>query len=280
MAGFYPDVPGPRMAYHRDGSTGFQILDGALTVLTATQLQNVNDENHSTAILEQNINWGPVYTYGVIFPELRDIVGAYIMATTSSGFQTSTDTTNGLDGTWTNRTLTVDGLGVASPDYRTEIQSVTWSGVKAFRFSVNGTGGGGYQAFRTLHLYGRPTTGQVRYLMLTDTAGNEVGGAYFDFGDDPRNGSETKQFRVKNGHSTLTANTIGLSFSVLTNKSPSMADDYTFSADNSTYTATLNVGNLGPGASTADLYVKRTTPNDAALGLETGMIVAAATTWT
>lgn len=47
MAGSYPDVPAPRMAWDRDGSVGFTITGaGTLSQLTQAQMQEFNDEDN------------------------------------------------------------------------------------------------------------------------------------------------------------------------------------------------------------------------------------------
>lgn len=291
MSGIYPDVPGNRMAYHRDGSVGF-FIDNANVVssLTTGNLQTINDESDTSYQLWPAVSsGGPTNTryVGVIFPELRDIV-AYFRAGTSPGLfggpapflQTSPDSNTGLDGTWT----TVDTSAASSttvPNYRTSIILLAaQTAKKAIRFGSGWSASGPVNVY-SLHFYGKPTAGQVRYLIFTDTLGVEVTGAYFDYGDDPRGGPpETKSFQIKNGHASLTANSIVLSCSTLTDKSPSFVDDYTFSTDNVTFTATINIGNLGPGASSATLFVKRTTPIGATLSLEAPLFSAVAGSWT
>lgn len=286
MAGNYADVPGPRMAYHRDGTVGFQIVSGSLSALSGANLQTINNE--STDSLGSYGRPGPDVIIGVVFPELRDIVGYFIQSLggmTFTDIQWSTNTTNGQDGTWT--ALSGENLsyqqaqvaGVAVPS-RTDIRTTAMplNGAKAFRVHMNDAADEVY--LTSLHLYGKPSSGETRFLTLTNTSDVELTGAYFDFADDPRNNAtEDKVFRVKNVHPTLTANSIDVSFNVLTDKSPSFADDYTFSTGGS-FAATQNIGNLAPGASSSDITVRRQTPTNAQLGLETGFILAAAGSWT
>jgi hypothetical protein len=291
MSGNYPDVPGPRMAYHRDGSVGFFHNGGAVTVLTAGQMTELNDEdnNYLGGVMHSD-SFGGGWWVGVIFPELRDIDGWFVFSpaqyyfpnTGTAVIETSPDSTSGLDGTWTSHVQAASShFGVATqPGYRTNIYSSAFTGKKAFRIRAGTSGGGGTVDLASIHLYGKPSTGETRFLILTDTSDVEVGGAYFDFGDDPRSGpDEDRVFRVKNAHPTLTADTITVSFNVLVDKSPSFADDYTFS-DGGAFGATVNIASLAPGASSGDITVRRTTPLTAQLGLETGFILAAAASWT
>jgi hypothetical protein len=290
MSGIYPDVPGPRMAYHRDGSAGFFLSEGnVISVLTAGNLQTINDESDSSYQLWPAVSGagGTATRYvGMIFPELRDIVGYFYAGTAPSVWggsspvvQTSPDSTTGLDGTWTTAVATTVA-GTTVPDYRTGIVPLSLTGKKAIRVGRGWSASGPVNIY-SFHVYGKPVSGAVRYLMFTDTGGTEVLGPHFDFGDDPRGGAvEVKTFKVKNGHGSLTANTVTVSTSTLTDKSPSFADDYTLSLDGVTYTASIAVGTLAPGASSGTLYVKRTTPIGATLGIEAPLFSAVAASWT
>lgn len=279
MAGFYPDAPGPRMAYHRDGSQVVYVNGaGAITALTSAQALEMNDEDE----VEVQLGAGQV---AVIFPELRDLVGYFLTwfwfngSMGISNLQWSANTTTGADGTWTtiSASPTTSGSAASIPAYRSAVVALSVTGAKGVRFTI--TGSAVRMSIYAWHLYGKPTAGQVRFLMVTDTAGVEVTGAYFDFADDPRGTTEDKTFKLKNGHATLTANSVVVSFGVGTDKSVSHADDYTFSTDGTTFAATVNIGALAPGASSGTLHVRRTTPSTATLGLETGWIQAVAGSW-
>src|SRR5690242_6124663 len=130
MAGFYPDVPANRFAYHLDGTKIFE-LDSAKTLTEITsQAAAFNDEDGDNAT-----------TYGAvalifIFPELRDINGYYLVDNwggTPGALQYSTNTTTGLDGTWTtivnpwSRFVSTN----PSPTYRTTISPAVAGSVKA-----------------------------------------------------------------------------------------------------------------------------------------------------
>jgi hypothetical protein len=290
MSGLYADVPGNRMAYHKDGSQCIHINEGnALTLLANSNLQTFNDENDGTNYQIWSAVSGSSGTHtrylGMVFPELRDIVGYFVAGSNPNlwggaawSYQASANTTNGVDGTWTGANITI--AGGSSPTYRSGIQALSRPGIKGIRFGRGWSANGPVHLY-TIHLYGKPTAGQPRWLIFTDTGGTEVTGPYFDFADDARGGApEVKTFKIQNGHATLTANSIVLSVSTLTNKSPSFTDDYEFSSDGVSYSATLNIGALAAGASSATLYVRRTTPIGAALGLEAPLLEATAGSWT
>jgi hypothetical protein len=274
------------MAWHRDGSVGFYHTGGAVTTMTGAQMTELNNETDTFIGAFHYDSYGGGQYVGMIFPELRDIAGWFVYSPSqyydTTAIQTSPDTTTGLDGTWTTHSNpgSAQYAVATQPGYRTNIQTLTLTGKKSFRIITGRSGGGGTVDLYTMHVFGKPSTGQTRYLILTDTGGTEVGGAYFDYGDDPRGGStEDKTFKVKNGHGSLTANSVTVNFNVLTDKSPSFATQYTFSTDGTTFSSSLSLGNLAPGASSGTLTVRRTTPSNAQLGLETGFILAAASSW-
>ncbi len=67
--------------------------------------------------------------------------------------------------------------------------------------------------------------------------------------------------------------------SKLTPGTPSIVTAHTLSLDNVTYTSTIAVGSLAPGAISSVLYIKRTTPSDDQLSVRAGRIVAVATSF-
>lgn len=269
MAGNYPDVPAPRMPYDRDGSV---VLIGT-TQQTAAIMVALNDENASTAA--SAVSGGTPLTF--VFPQLRDLVAVYAQSNSGSiGLvQVSSNTTNGTDGTWTTYAADFsDGSGA----YRNEIQSAAAAGINGIRFyGVSGV------AFTpvSVHLYGTIATGQTpdRLSFWHPTTDVELSGAFFDFGDIPRGGVVTKQFRLKNRSTSLTAGGITVTDEILTDTTPALAPQYTYSTDNTTYTDTLTVGSLAPNTITSIYYMRLTKPADASLGLWVARHNAVATTF-
>ena len=284
MAGSYVDVPGPRLAYDRDGSSGFYInTNGVISSMTTTDLQNINNENGAAT----DTNTGAVHNsyHGIIFSEKHDLVGLYYAGEIANGgvqraclFQTSPDTTNGQDGTWTNLT-TITRRSVVMPEPRTQITAVSASGVRGIRgrASVWEHANDGYFYWRAVHVYGTPSTGQApnRLRFYHPTTASEVPGAYFDWGDTPRNAVVTKTFRVHNP-STLTAQDVTLTTEALTDTTPTTTSQHEFSIGGGAYATALNIGNLAPGATSAVVTVRRSVPSNATLGLWWARIVASA----
>lgn len=286
MAGNYPDAPAPRMAFDCDGSVGFILSGngtGSSTQMTAGEMSNLNDETASTVTLPG----GGTYSWGIIFPQLRDVIGITHAITNgwSSQVQTSTDTTNGLDGTWTTQLASLPTpADLSAVGMRMNVQTVAWSGVKCVR--VNSPTSGNRFAY-WLHLYGSISTGQTpdRLRLWHPTLDeplddpNSADGAYFDWAEATRGTSADKTFRIKNNSGTLTANSIVVSPNLLTDTTPTVASQMTFS-DGGAFTGSLNIGNLAPGAISSVITFRRTTLSNATLSLWTGRVLINPGSWT
>lgn len=292
MAGNYADIPNYRMAYDVDGSTGFFVDPNNIpSALTLANLQTLNDETNS--------QYAPVYSQpvtiyeGLIFPQNRDITALFVALGISFGgltldTETSTDTTNGFDGTWTRRVTAsaYRGGGAIKPEYRTQITTgLSYTNVKAFRLRLTGTSGSNVtMATYSMHLYGvQNGTGTVDRLRLWHpTLDQELAAAYFDFAEQARGSVSTaKQFRVKNNSATLTANSPVLSIPTpLTDASPTLVGQFQFSTDGSTYTNTVTLSNLTAGSISPIVYCKNTCSATASLSLWSARVKAAATSWT
>lgn len=289
MAGSYPDTPGPQIMYDRDGSVGFSIDSGNnITQFTQGELDSMNNE--STDGPRSLGQQSPGIYVGVIFPQLIDLVGYCLTGqvddTNQSEWNTleySTDTTNGLDGTWT--TLRASGLGRVGgvkPGYRDNIQTQVVGGIKAIRFYMPGTGSGESSTVYTFHLYGTITTGEVphRLRIWHPTTDTPLTGPGLDFGDISRLSNPIKTFRVKNISGTLTANSIVISREALTDASPTVVGVTTIDNAGSGYAASQNIGSLAPGAISGIISLKLSPGASAALGLWRQRIKAAASSWT
>jgi len=282
MAGFYPDVPGPKLALDKDGTQWFRYTSAAVgTPLTSTEITQVNDWTTG----------GPDPGSGgwvaAVFPEKRDLAGVNARVNQPGGalnssvvVETSTNTTNGTDGTWTTAATILDAElreTIAGPKGRA-IVSIAALGVKGLR--VRMTGGNSFGGL-TVHVFGKATAGQSvdRLAFWHPTLDQEVTGAYLDWGDVKRNTTETRTFRIKNLSTTLTANSPRVAMEVLTDTTPSVVGQHALSADGSTWVSQYTMGNLAPGAVSAVLSVRRTTPLTAAPSLWSMRLFAEATTW-
>lgn len=277
----YSSYPDHRMAYHLDGTQVYKI-DNAnnITQLNSTQIGYLNDESGSTTY--------PVPEDGsiaFIFPELRDLTNYFIgrQGDTYNGnpreIKVSTNTTNGVDGTWTNVVapyFTVSDPIV--PNYRTTNASSA-SGIKAVRI-YNGPYLGNFN-FGAIHLFGSLSSGEVpnRLELWHPTLNQRVSGAHFDFGDTTRGQTTDISFRVKNVSSTQTASSILVQRATLTDSSPTSIGNYTLSLNGGSFASTQTISSLSPGSISSTLTLRQTNPSNAAVGVWAGYVSAVASSW-
>ena len=284
MAGAYPDAPGPRLAYDRDGSTGFTITaTGTLAQLTAAQMKALNDEDGSSNATPDLGKLLGSYT-GILFATPHDIVAitnAQMMARHGAhrapGIQVSSNTTNGQDGTWTAAGSLQIQTTLTTAEMRNKSTSVSPTNVKGIRFTDTSSGGvdDGYHYWRVLHMFGSPTSAPDKLRLWHPTSDTPVTGAHFDWGDVARSTSADKQFRVRNP-SALTAQSVAITTEALTGATPAVTSQHTFSFAGGAFDTTVNIGNISPGATSGVVTVRRTITSGAALGLWWIRIVAAA----
>lgn len=277
MAGTYPDVPGYRFAYDKDGTTMVtysQAGTGLITTRTATDMQRAN-QNQSGANFTSGNSW-----LALIFPEVRTVLGYYININHDLGpgriLQSSTDTTNGQDGTWStiaNPFIFDNGDSIdVSPGYRSNIQPINAPNIIALRMGL------GY-SIRAFHLYGSiATTESPDRLRIVDLSGDDIA-AQFDFGDIRQRNNVTKQFKVINNSATKTANNITVTLDTNPDASPTLIGQYQLSTDNTAFANAINIGTLAPGASSGALYVRDTISATAQLGPWAVRLIASANTW-
>ncbi len=284
MVGLYPDAPGRKFAYDADGSVGFghHVPSNVVSSLTAAQITTLNGEAGGVAYGSgQSLYDNQTQRLGFIFPELRDIVGVhcgiYYGGTTigqATSFETSVDTTNGIDGTWTTRTVPV-----RSTAFRTGIQTYIIAGVKAVRWSA--TLGKSFPSvtFSQLHLYGELSSLSDRLAFWHPTLDQVLSPAGLDFGELPRSTVATKQFRIKNLSASITANNIVVSGQELTAPNPTIMSVTDFNAGVG-YVAAPNIGALAPGAISGIITQRISLGSTAALSVWRQRIKAVAGSWT
>lgn len=275
MAGNYPDVPGPRIAYDVNGSAMYNLSGSTPVAMTSADMVTLNDDSNSS--------WGTgPLTVGLFFPVAMDIGGVCVIAHASPMYTYySTDTTNGVDGTWTSgpswATTIYPNVPTAS---RTNISTVSWTGVKAIKVQLTSGGGAYYSHLYAVHVYGQTSSAVDKLTMWDPVLDQPLGGAALDFGDVPQGNTQTKTFRIKNESASLTASSITIDDQALTDYTPSIPPQYDYSIDGgATYAQTVNIGNLGPGAISPVVTVRKSTPSNAALSLHTLRITATASSW-
>jgi hypothetical protein len=294
MAGTYADIPGTRFALDQDGTVlkyRNYTTSSAWTDVTGSmaEIQKVNTANN----IDTTIGAFQSVQFAFAFPEPRSINGAYIHGGTGSNvnlamanvaWDYSTDTTDGTDGTWSSVTVTFTNFtqhntvsGVSKPYYRSDIATLAVNNVKGVRVRFDAQNYGNPRLC-VLHLYGTRSTASVDRLAFWHPSSDQaIGAAALDFGDIAQGVSVTKQFRVKNLSSSLTANTITVQVSDL-------LPEYTgtglqVSTDNVTYQNSVNIGNLSSGVISSTLYVRRTVPGAETTTQRQARLLANAASW-
>lgn len=297
MVGFYTDSPGYKMFYDRDGSAGFYAQNGAIGALSAGNLQALNNESNTGGIASMDPGTASGgYYVGMIFPQLRIITDYWLNCYDNSGggvnnlgFQYSSDSTTGLDGTWTTAESWVRGAGgqnnsgsAPGTTWRTAIRHLASAiaSCKAVRVGMSSSSNK-FMGFVGLHLYGDLVAGQTpdRLRLWHPTLDQEISATGFDFAEAQRLTTPNKTFRVKNNSASLTANGIVISMDALTDTSPTIVGVTTFDFAGSGYSSTQNIGALAPGAISSLCTVKVSPGATATIGLWRQRVKAVATSW-
>lgn len=264
----YPSPPGRKFEYDRDGCAMFSISEaGVITEHTTLSKERQNSEVHGHASVIGYGGTGMAYI-GLIFPELRSIAGYYLNIELNwdgtafrNHWQSSNDTTNGVDGTWTQQQAQFSngqewfansGTGLPpKPSYRSNITAYTLASCKAIRFGLNSSNSRN-KFFVNMHIYGDLVAGQTpdRLRLWHPTLNQELPGNYFDLQDVPRANTFIRPFRIKNNSATLTANDIIFTADALTDTTPSVISQISWDSPSApgVYTSPSNVGTLAPDA--------------------------------
>jgi hypothetical protein len=296
----YPAIPDMRMPFHRDGTvvgtrpstvTAADFAQGLTAYLTQTQLQAFQDtdwtlpaglpSNSYSLYNEPNVYFG--YTW-MFFPESREVTAMFLgygapdLPLTYFVLQGSSDSTNGVDGTWETASQPNGApVGRESLDsWRSGIKAISFTGGKrTIRFATRLDSAPSSTSVRMIHLYGRKATGQTPddliFIDHDTTPGVEYAAAE-DFANRPLGTTVVRQFRVKNASATKTANTINIQCN---------DSDFVISTDNATWVVTINIGSLAALAESATMYIRNTTPAPGSLlGPRFAEVVAIVGSWT
>ena len=185
----------------------------------------------------------------------------------------SSDSTNGIDGTWESGVFSTQSPSNRADWWRENVVSLSFSGpVKCIKI-----GFGGDTSRRTIpkaiHLFGRKAAGQnPDDIVFTDASG-DILTALVDFGDVPEGTTSYEQIRVKNASTTKNANDINLQFN---------HNDFDFSySPTGPWVSVIDISSLGPGSLSSVIYVRNhLNPPLLALGPKAARIIAAVGSWT
>jgi hypothetical protein len=288
MAGNYMNAPADRLAYDLDGSLGAYITaTGQIQQMTGSSLAALNGENESLSTLIQSTSWA----LAVIFPISIDLTAAFFsMGFSTSGYvwQTSKNTTNGVDGTWTTQGSPISPSLQVKPNYRVQSNLFTFpggtanTGVRGVRLAYTATPTQQTWVPKALHLYGTPSANATtdRLAFWHPTSNQKISPSYFDFGNTPRGSSQDINFRIKNLSSGLTANDIDVYVDAPTPGAPSVASFLTFSTDNKTsFSPSFTIEDLAPGEVSPVYTLRRVTPNAAQISVWSARINTQPQSW-
>jgi hypothetical protein len=271
------------MALDRDGTSWLVVNPGGgVTDVSAANVIKMSNEN------EDGFDLAGIGEYdrylALIFPEKRDVDAIFIKAQYSlSTIETSTNTTNGQDGTWS----TVPGpytINSAVSAWRTALMAETILAVKAVRFRLGGSAPWP-PSVSVLHIWGEIAPAETPDRLVFWNAGSDtkMDPVTLDYGDAPRSSSADRVVRVKNISPTKSAVNVRVSFDILTDATapaPSVPAQFTASYNGGSFLAQVNIGTLAPGAISGPITLRRITPSNAQYGLFAPRVSAVADSWT
>lgn len=280
-AGSYADAPSRRVAWDADGTVLTWTVDNGTSVeISGANMTLLNDENGG-ALNGITTNNGLGY-WAHIFPELREFDGGFAAHGTGGGssisnVDTSGDTTNGVDGTWTNRIADIANHANTRPDYRTGITSVAVSNVRGVRWRKASVSGGDDDEFATFHIYGEISAAETpdRLLWFDQVAGTEYA-LPIDYGDIPRGSAEDVVTFLRNNSAALTASSVQVTAEDLFLGSGSW---YTFDDGTGFSSTKALASSIANGADSPNITIRRITPDAAGLGLHAGRAYASVGSW-
>ena len=285
MAGSYADPPNYRIPVDVDGTVLYTKQGGSFGVgsgvpssfdeLAASLYPHWNDEDFSNSILHFQSGSGSAWEWvGALFPRLMDLTHLKFKASYTSQvgdlIQISSDTTNLVDGNWTNALNAEFGNGTTSKTLlRSGFLALTMNNVRGIRIRLNQDPVSNHLTFYGMHFYGTLSAGQdtdyLEFVQVGSTARTPAN--HFEWSDVQQSTTRDKTFRVINRSASARADDILISVEALTNTSPTVVDQFTFSMDGSPFTSTLTIPSLDPGEVSSVITVRQTIPSNAVLGL-------------
>lgn len=295
MAGTFPDVPGPRIAYDKLGGVlrfnansynqtfpAGQVTSSSVTDPAVLALANNEAEDYFSWPGIAFTGFGSNSYIGVPeimleLPYAADLTGAFISMRTRDGETMGTSWTIQVlrNSVW-ETAATGANANTVLPNYRGNIKS--WSvltNCSAVRCSPP-FGSSLPVQVRAFHVYGTRTNND-RLVMWNATTNVALTGAALDFGDVLKGTTYTKTFRIKNAHATKTANSIVLTAESLTGD---MDDGIQYSIGGGAYSSSLDIGNLASGVISDVITMRRVVPSNEVSGIKAARVVATPTSWT
>lgn len=276
------DVDGTEVGYRGMNSTATPagiVGLGIQSWLSADVKLKMNNElkQHEFSIAP-NIKTPMIFWF--FFPEIREVTHVgFLFSGTGSGdlansiIEGSSDTTNGVDGTWEPGTIIWPPQSNRVDGWREYITPVSFSSAKKvirlglFANTYN-------RPLNAVQLYGyKAATETPDDLLFVDDSTGAEKTALMDWGDRPEGTTEIDSFKIKNASADKIANDINLQLN---------HDDFlmSWSADGP-WAATLDIATLGIGALSNTIYVRnKLGPPLLVLGPKSARVIAAVGSWT
>lgn len=242
------------MAWHEDGTQAFIVSTGVQ--LTQANLEDLNNESGNVNITSSEVV--------IIFPEHRDLDAIWLngSSTQTVSVLISSDSTNGMDGTWVSGPsvpIVPDSGNPLGSGWRSSIASSTAFDIKAVKFTVNN--------LRNVHLYGEivPGYNPQRIEFWHPTEDQKQPPNWFDWGNTPRQSTDQVSFRLRNMSPFLMANDVVVSLDALTDTSPSVEDQHFLSLDTIRWSASVDAGDIAADSLSPVVHLRRVTPSNAQL---------------
>ena len=267
----YPTLPGRRFEYDVGGGSVYygNDINEITTALTTEQMAELNNIDHTNLVVQKNVyNATALLTVWVFLPEKFVVAGLGMLHALSNWngagvtIAGSSDSTNGLDGTWINATLpngAIPNVMMDTDQWRDSIQPCTFSeAIKVLRLRYSG----GYDfaddsnvKIYALHIYGVKAAGEIPddILFLDDDAsGDPEFIRDLDFGDRPEGTTVTHRIKLLNSSTTKIANNLTLSL---------IDVDFKFSLDEgATWVTGATITSLAPQGISNSILIKNTIP--------------------
>lgn len=296
MSGLYPDVPDARIPYDVNGTQIYRINGHVPALVSGSNPTKLNSEfgdnlggpnNGPSGNLEDSAG-DSINGLMFLFPQTMDIAAIWVASSwgvASFDVYTSVDTTNGVDGTWVQRSNNhvPDGITV-SPNYRNDIFAIPATGVIAVKIT-DVQGGSTGRFLCNVHLYGHPSASSDRLEFWHPTLNQPLYStpAFLDWAEVARGTvtPPTKDVRIKNLASLLTANSIVVSYETLTDNTDQFENAHALSTDaGATYAPTVNIGALSPGSISGLIRIKYEPLITDELSLHAGRLKTVTGSWT
>lgn len=286
----YPAVPGRRLAWHLadSGVAAVTYLTSDGIPVTATQGQRGMANNESGTAGNRwpglNTGSGEQMAWALHFPTPVDLVGYFIQfnsggSALTNNLQVSSNTTNGIDGTWNNVATIAHTASPNFADYRSNIVSASQSSISGIRLRASNLSASlsTHGLFR-FHFYVAVDDSPREALDFIDPNTGDAFDLDRDYGDIPRNSAEDRTFIVRNLSATHVATDVTLGRGSLIGDSHTW---YSFreAATTDPWETTLNIGTLGPEEDSPEIAIRRETPGNSTATLHAAYITADAD-WT